>query len=320
LGDPSSITVQGPMIGTPGYMAPEQILSRPVDGRADVYALGLVLFQLVAGRHPFSDVRGFTEMMAAQVHQPTPPLQGAVPELQLPPGLEEVVQRATRKDPAERFQKMEELIEALAPLQRASAPHAAEGGFEKTSRVKSPTTALRPGGSRRWVAAGVAVAVAGALAVAGMARRGPAPAPPPPPPVAERAPEAALPPAPLPSQAAREVQRVLARQTALDVLVKSRTELSVGNLEGARQILDGSREALEVAAADPQLRPQLDALQAELGTVAEALARAQALAKRGDCAGAIRLYDQVLKEHSGIRQARAAREQCRRMLPPQMAE
>jgi hypothetical protein len=127
-------------------------------------------------------------------------------------------------------------------------------------------------------------------------------------------------PAPTPMDTAKEVQRVLARQTALDVVVKSRAELSVGNLDGARQLLDGSKEVLESVAGDPQIQPQVDALRAELSQVGDALSRAQALAKRGDCSGAIRLYDEVLKGHSGIKQARAAREQCKRMLPPALAE
>jgi len=331
LGDPNA-TQQG-MIGTPGYMAPEQIKSQPVDGRADIYALGIVLFQLVAGRHPFAEVRGFTEMMFAHCNTPTPPLQGVVPELQLPPALDAIVQRATRKDPAERFQKMEEVLDALLLLQRAGIPTApvpapaapvplplvnpiAPPPFEKTERVEVPPSAFRPGsGSRRWVVAGVAagallVAVAVKLVSPGSAA---VETPKPPPPVVE-------PSQPAPSDTAKEVQRVLARQTALDVVVKSRAELSVGNLDGARQLLDGSKEVLESVAGDPQIQPQVDALRSELSQVGDALSRAQALSKRGDCSGAIRLYDEVLKGHSGIKQARTGREQCKRMLPPTLAE
>jgi serine/threonine-protein kinase len=359
LGDPGGATQQV-MIGTPGYMSPEQIKSQPVDGRSDIYALGIVLFQLVAGRHPFADVVGFTEMMFAQVNTPTPALGGVVPELQLPPALDRIVQRATRKDPAERFQKMEEVVEALTALQRAgitapaipgvAAPRApapapiplvapitepatapatapASSPFEKTERVDVPESGLRSGrgGSRRWIAAGV---VAGVLAIGGVLALGPSPGPVAVPPIEPGpGPVVAAPPgnpeATKPAgstDTAREVQRVLARQTALDVVVKSRGELALGNLDGARQLLDGSKEVLESVAGDPQLQPQIDGLRTELSQVGDALARAQALAKRGDCTGAIRVYDELLKGHAGIKQARAARDQCKRMLPPRIAE
>ena len=331
LGDPNA-TQQG-MIGTPGYMAPEQIKSQPVDGRADIYALGIVLFQLVAGRHPFAEVRGFTEMMFAHCNTPTPPLQGVVPELQLPPALDAIVQRATRKDPAERFQKMEELLDALLLLQRAGIPTApvstpapaplpltnaiAPPPFEKTERVEAPPSAFRPsGGSRRWMVAGVgagALLIGVVVKLASLGAAAVVEPPKPPVPVVE-------PSAPTPSETAKEMQRMLARQTVLDVLVKSRGEMAVGNLDGARQLLDGSKEMLESVAGDPQIQPQVDALRAELSQVGDALSRAQALAKRGDCLGAIRLYDEVLKGHSGIKQARSGREQCKRMLPPTLAE
>lgn len=340
LGD-TNVTQQG-MIGTPGYMAPEQIKSQPVDGRADIYALGIVLFQLVTGRHPFAEVRGFTEMMFAHCNTPTPALQGVVPELQLPAALDAIVQRATRKEPAERFQKMEEVLEALMQLQRAAgipaAPPADPGvaapapapiplsnpvavappPFEKTEHVRAPASGLRPSaGPKRWVIAGAAAGVLLIGVALRLASSGTAAVEPPKPP----APVVTLSPSgPTTNETAQEVHRVLARQTALDVVVKSRSELSVGNLDGARQLLDGSKELLESVAGDSQIQPQVDALRAELSQVGDALSRAQALAKRGDCAGAIRLYDEVLKGHSGIKQARAGREQCKRMLPPQLAE
>jgi phosphoribosylaminoimidazolecarboxamide formyltransferase/IMP cyclohydrolase len=138
-------------------------------------------------------------------------------------------------------------------------------------------------------------------------------------PPAEPRPVAAAPPGDA-TDTAREVQRVLARQTALDGVVKSRGELALGNLDGAQRLLDGSREVLETVSGDAKLQSQIDELRAELSQVGDALARAQALAKRGDCTGAIRVYDEILKGHAGIKQARAAREQCKRMLPPSLAE
>jgi hypothetical protein len=170
-------------------------------------------------------------------------------------------------------------------------------------------------------------AVVGLLAIGGVWRLASAPPPAPVPPVEPG-------PAPMagtgmgtgpgtPSNTpdtAKEVQRVLARQTALDVVVKSRGELALGNLDGAQRLLDASRVVLDSVSEDPEIQPQIEGLRSELSQVGDALSRAQALAKRGDCVAAIRLYDEILKAHSGFKQARAAREQCKRMLPPQLAE
>ncbi|MGC8840800.1 MAG: molecular chaperone DnaK [Candidatus Sumerlaeaceae bacterium] len=95
------------ILGTPLYMAPEQIKGGEVDGRADLYALGVTLYEMASGHPPFFE--GNIEYH--HLHTPPPPLR--VP---LPLGLAEAILRCLAKDPEQRFQSAEELAEALAAV------------------------------------------------------------------------------------------------------------------------------------------------------------------------------------------------------------
>jgi serine/threonine protein kinase len=98
------------VIGTPAYMAPEQLGPEPVDARADVYALGIVLYEMLAGHPP---IRGDTPLatIMAQASQPAPPLSDFV---DVPKSLEAVVMRAIAKDKTSRFGTMREFGAALS--------------------------------------------------------------------------------------------------------------------------------------------------------------------------------------------------------------
>jgi diguanylate cyclase (GGDEF)-like protein len=97
--------------GTPAYMAPEQIEGRPMDGRADLYAVGVVLYQMIAGgRRPFESPTE-SEMLDAHLHAEPPPLSQYAPTV--PPALEQVVMRLLAKDPEDRYPSAKAVIEAL---------------------------------------------------------------------------------------------------------------------------------------------------------------------------------------------------------------
>lgn len=101
--DPSSgcATQAGMVVGTPEYLAPEQATGGAVDARADLYAVGLIAWRMLAGHHPFTapDARG---LLMKQATAPVPPLAGARPELAAWPELVAVVARACEKEPAAR--------------------------------------------------------------------------------------------------------------------------------------------------------------------------------------------------------------------------
>jgi len=106
----TQLTKTGYVIGSPKYMAPEQILGKKVDERADIYALGVMLYEMVTGVPPYS--RGdHMSVMYQHVQGKARPPQEVNPSL--PPGLAELVMRAMSVDKTKRFQTMEELRVAL---------------------------------------------------------------------------------------------------------------------------------------------------------------------------------------------------------------
>jgi serine/threonine protein kinase/CheY-like chemotaxis protein len=95
------LTVDGNIIGTPAYMAPERFRPGATGGAADVYSVGVMLYQMLAGRLPFpSDETDVLKIAMAHLSEEPPPLRGENPEVT--PGVEAVVMQALRKDPAAR--------------------------------------------------------------------------------------------------------------------------------------------------------------------------------------------------------------------------
>ena len=107
----AELTRTGQILGTPEYMAPEQIEGAPIDARADVYALGCVLFKMIAGRTPFAGDEDI-QVLYRQMHKPAMRLSELVPAVT--PKLDEVVARALAKNPADRYADTRELAEALS--------------------------------------------------------------------------------------------------------------------------------------------------------------------------------------------------------------
>ena len=208
-GEPGTFkTLTGVLLGTPVYMSPEQCRGANrgdgVDHRADIYSIACVMFTMLTGRPPFQGEAG--ELIAAHLREPPPFASSLVPAL--PPAIDEVLQRALRKAPGERFQSMAELIAAIdlatqaldrpsaevISVERSGALAAApEAPWPRAARVESrapltPTDAhrttltgatgqLRSGTlaerpRRRWRSAVVAVAVAAGGWVGFVAARG----------------------------------------------------------------------------------------------------------------------------------------------------
>jgi tetratricopeptide (TPR) repeat protein len=104
------ISRAGVIVGTAAYMAPEQALGQTVDGRADLYALGVLLYELTTGRVPFTGDDPLT-IVSQHVHAPVVPPRVLRPDL--PPALEAIILRLLAKEPAQRFSSAAETREAL---------------------------------------------------------------------------------------------------------------------------------------------------------------------------------------------------------------
>jgi serine/threonine-protein kinase len=119
----SSMTQVGTLMGTPSYMAPEQLRGEPVDARADIWAAGVVLYQLLTGEKPFEG--GFSTVMHKALHtEPPSPSQLSVTT---PRPFDAVVARAMAKRPEDRFSTAAEFAEAIRGA--AKAPEPAGAGF-----------------------------------------------------------------------------------------------------------------------------------------------------------------------------------------------
>ena len=105
------LTRTGHILGTPHYMAPEQILGQEVTFRTDIYALGITLFEMLTGRLPFDSKSDF-EVRVAQINHP-PPSPRSFGYQDITPELEEVILKALAKEPEERFASAGEFLQAL---------------------------------------------------------------------------------------------------------------------------------------------------------------------------------------------------------------
>jgi tetratricopeptide (TPR) repeat protein len=133
------LTAPGMVCGTPRYMAPEQSEGEAIDLRVDVYALGLLLFESLTGRHPF-ECDTISEMLRKQRTAPVPLLAEMAPDLAGLERLDAVIQRATAKNRDQRFGSMLELARALSG--NPELVSSSEAGLEETLvRAPSPMPA-----------------------------------------------------------------------------------------------------------------------------------------------------------------------------------
>jgi eukaryotic-like serine/threonine-protein kinase len=130
------MTIDGRMMGTPAYMPPEQVLGQEVDGRADLYSVGVVFYRLLAGTLPFTSDTAIG-MLQRQILEMPMSLRAHRPEL--PDWVDTIVQRALAKSPADRFQTAEEFREALA----AAAGSFATADIARTLLVAEPPEPLQ---------------------------------------------------------------------------------------------------------------------------------------------------------------------------------
>jgi len=145
-------TLPGVILGTVAYMAPEQAAGRPVDARADIFAFGVVLYELLAGQRPFGGKSDIDVLHAILNSDPR--------ALDAPSEIRSLVEKALEKDPADRFQSMREMVVDLKRLQRRKAE-------------LQPPVAPQPVPRRRrlWIPAAIAALALIATAAAWLAQR-----------------------------------------------------------------------------------------------------------------------------------------------------
>ncbi len=141
----------GAMLGTPAYMAPEQVEGRNVDARADLFALGVLIFEVATGRLPYEGTSPIA-MAAARLMVDAPDPRSLRPEL--PTELAELVRRLLAREPGDRPQSADEVRAALAAVREAMVPSSASRSEERPSIVSPPpsTTPRVPAASERAVA------------------------------------------------------------------------------------------------------------------------------------------------------------------------
>jgi serine/threonine protein kinase/tetratricopeptide (TPR) repeat protein len=116
-----NVSIPGEIMGTVAYMSPEQALGQPIDPRSDLFSLGIVLYEMLAGRRPWTHASAL-DLMHAIVHDEPAPLRATSPVVA---GLAAVVEKLLRKNPAERYQSSDAVLDALArpgPAVNVQAP------------------------------------------------------------------------------------------------------------------------------------------------------------------------------------------------------
>ncbi len=115
LRDAPALTGQGVAVGSPSYIAPERLLGQPHDHRADIYSVGVIMYEMIAGIRPFTG-ESPQEIMVNALSRPPRPLRAIAPDVS--PILDAVIRRALSKDPAKRYADAEEMMSALSDVER----------------------------------------------------------------------------------------------------------------------------------------------------------------------------------------------------------
>ena len=139
--EPLSVpTEHGLLVGTPGYLSPEQLLGRPADPRSDLYSVAIVLYKLLTGSGPFdAHGRGDRQIEAHVKELPRPPSWYA--KQRIGARLDAVVLRALRKDPDQRYQSAAEFAQALEAAEHAPGPARTSAAFVARGSAPPPAAA-----------------------------------------------------------------------------------------------------------------------------------------------------------------------------------
>ena len=202
-----SLTQTGMIFGTPDYMSPEQAQGAPHDHRVDVYATGVIMFQLLTGALPFH-ADTFMGLLNKHMFEAPPRPSAVNPAVRVAPEVEAIILKSLQKDPALRFQSMRDFAAAIVAVGTGAKPVTVVP--EKLPRPPRPGVAIGfhdPSPRRRWVLPVLAAMLVAGAAITTLLLDDDVEAPPPgpadltpapPPPVVAAAPVVEEPPAPAP--------------------------------------------------------------------------------------------------------------------------
>jgi serine/threonine-protein kinase len=180
----SKLTRAGAVFGTPHYMSPEQAAGAAIDHRTDIYSLGVMLYEMAAGKLPF-DADNFMGILTQHMYKAPVPIRALVPAPDCPPGLEAIIMKCLSKKQEGRYQSMAELGADLTKLMRSEVPGAVtemmarSGGFNvphdyfASHQQKAIVPATPAAGRRSWpryvwiVGAATAIGLVTAIVVKG---------------------------------------------------------------------------------------------------------------------------------------------------------
>jgi serine/threonine-protein kinase len=148
VGAESKITRAGAVFGTPHYMSPEQAAGTSVDLRTDIYALGVILYELASGKVPF-DADNFMGILTQHMYKAPVPLLATVPPPEgVPAGLDAIIQKCLSKKPEQRYASMDALTADLLKVERNEVPDALPEMMSRSGGFNVPADYFRTGTGR----------------------------------------------------------------------------------------------------------------------------------------------------------------------------